>query len=205
MLSRLLCMCSLMFLFSCQDNLVTIKNDKGVIVENYQILPDSTKNGLYTAYFDNGKTRETATYENGTLVGERIIYFPNGNPEIRENYVDGQLAGTYYSYYENGQVEISAPYSDGNMNGSLTAYYENGKVKEVVTIVDGNENGPFKEYYENGQIHWEGNYLNGDNEFGLLKEYDENGKLLKKMMCDSLAICRTIWTPQDGDIVPTSI
>ena len=66
---------------------------------------------------------------------------------------------------------------------------------------DNNENGPFKEYYPNGNIHWEGNYLNGDNEFGILNEYNEQGELIKKMDCDSMAVCKTIWTKENGDII----
>ena len=33
--------------------------------------------------------------------------------------------------------------------------------------------------------------FNGDNEFGLLERFDTTGTLIKKMMCDSMAICRT--------------
>lgn len=193
----------LLTILSCQNNnTVIVKNDKGVVVESYSILPDSTKNGIYNSFFDTGEKFEEANYINGVLEGSRTIFHKNGHPEMKETYKEGILIDTHYTYYENGQLEISAPYSEGQLNGQLTAYYENGKVKEVVTMEGGNENGPFKEYYENGQIHWQGNYLNGDNEYGLLKEFDESGQLLKKMMCDSLAICRTIWTMKDGDITP---
>ena len=50
-------------------------------------------------------------------------------------------------------------------------------------------------YYENGQIHWKGTYLNGDNEFGLLEEWDSLGTMIKRMKCDSMAVCRTFWRP----------
>jgi len=189
---------------ACQNNVVIVIDENGKTKETYQILPDSTKNGDYKAFYNSGKIKETATYKDGKRIGEHYFYHENGNPEVKEIYVDGIMTGQYYSYYENGQVEISALYSNGNMNGTLTAYYENGVIKEVVEMSDGEENGPFKEYYENGKIHWQGQFLNGDNEFGLLKEFDENGNLLKKMMCDSLAICRTIWTMKDGDIIPES-
>jgi len=200
----LLPLLSLCFI-ACQSNIVNVKDDQGNVVETFQILPDSTKNGPYTAYYASGQLKQKATYENGIMVGENIFYHLNGQPEIKETYKNGVLDGQYYSYFENGQIEISAPYQNGNMNGTLKSYYENGTIKEVVEIVDGNENGPFKEYYENGKIHWEGQFLNGDNEFGLLKEFDENGSLIKKMMCDSQAVCRTIWTMKDGDIIPESL
>ncbi|MBT8232310.1 MAG: toxin-antitoxin system YwqK family antitoxin [Saprospiraceae bacterium] len=187
---------------ACKQNIVKIESENGNVIEEYEVSENQVKNGAYKRFFESGEIQETATYVNGKLEGERIIYHKNGKPEIREFYKDDVLEGDYFSYYENGQIEISSKYSNGVMNGPLTKYYENGKVQEKVQMVDNTENGPFKEYFENGQIHWEGQYLNGDNEFGLLKEYDENGQLLKKMMCDSLAVCRTIWTMKDGDIKP---
>lgn len=71
-------------------------------------------------------------------------------------------------------------------------------------MVNNEENGPFTEYHENGQKAWEGTFLNGDNEYGLLQQYDEAGTLIKKMNCDSLGVCTTIWTLKDGDITPSN-
>ena len=51
----------------------------------------------------------------------------------------------------------------------------------------------FEEYYTNGKIKWKGSYRNGDHEYGLLEKYDSTGVLVKKMECDSLFICRTVW------------
>lgn len=188
---------------ACKDSsIVNVKSDKNQIVESYKIGKDSVKNGFYKKFYEDGSLKETSTYSNGLLDGERILFFPNGAVEIKENYKNGQITGPYYEYYPNGQINTSFIYSNGNINGELLKYFENGKIEEKVTFVDGDENGPFTEYYENGTIHWQGQYLNGDNEFGLLKEFDENGQLIKKMMCDSLAICRTTWTLKDGDITP---
>ena len=88
------------------------------------------------------------------------------------------------------------------MQGLIKSYYPEGPLKEEVTMVDNEENGPFTEYYKDGTKEWEGTYLNGDNEFGLLKHYNDKGVLIKKMMCDSLAICSTIWTLEGGDVKP---
>ena len=64
---------------------------------------------------------------------------------------------------------------------------------EEVLFKDNEENGPFVEYYDNGEIEWKGSYLNGDNEFGILEQYDRTGVLIKKMECDSLGACITVW------------
>ena len=74
-----------------------------------------------------------------------------------------------------------------------------------MTFLDNLENGPFVEYYENGNVQWSGTFLNGDNEVGELLHYSEDGVLIKKMWCDSAAICQTIWTREKGDIVPKDL
>ena len=191
------------FLLSCKDDgLVLIKDEKGNILQKYEILADSTVHGTYEKFYQDGNLQETATYENGQLVGDRVLYYRSGQIESIEPYIAGRINGDYKLYYENGQLQLTMNYVDDMIQGISKKYYENGKLEEQVSFQDSEENGPFKEYYENGEIHWEGTYLNGDNEFGELKEYDETGQLLKRMMCDSLAICRTVWTAKDGDIVP---
>lgn len=189
---------------SCSTGLekVSITNEAGTLIEEYMITKDSLKSGLAKVFDSDGKLFETANYENGVLQGIRTIYYPSGKKEIEENYIDGMLEGTYNSYYENGVVKQSTVYKQNEVEGKFDSYYENGQLKESVSYADNQENGPFVEYYENGKKKWEGNYLNGDNEFGLLVQYDSLENVLKKMMCDSLGMCRTIWTPEKGDISP---
>ena len=198
----------LLFLFvfcasSCGDkNQIVVKNDAGVVVEKYAITNDSLKNGLYEAFYDDGTLKETCNYVKGSLQGERKMFFSNGNLEITENYVDGKMNGEYKNHYESGQLMLHMNFENGTIQGESLKYHENGNLAEKVQFVSGEENGPFEEYHENGVIHWKGNYFDGDNEVGLLEEYDLEGTLIKKMMCDSNSICRTIWTVEEGDIVP---
>ena len=188
---------------SCGDkNLIEVKNEAGNVIEKYSITVDSLKNGLYEAFYDDGTLKETCNYVNGSLIGERRMYFSNGNPEIVENYVDGKMSGEYKNYYESGQLMLDMVFENGTLQGESLKYHENGNLAEKVEFIDGEENGPFEEYHENGLIHWKGNYYDGDNEVGLLEEYNLEGTLIKKMMCDSMSVCRTIWTVEEGDIVP---
>jgi antitoxin component YwqK of YwqJK toxin-antitoxin module len=189
-------------LFCCKNDIVKVKDGNGTIIEEYTVDKDKKKHGLYTAYNDKGIISETAEYVNGQLHGERKIYDADGNLEIVESYKDNVTDGPYSVLYPDGQVKFETTYSAGVMNSKAKSYTAAGTLKEEVTFVNNEENGPFKEYYDNGNIEWEGTYLNGDNEFGLLKHYDESGELIRKMMCDSMAICRTIWTKADGDITP---
>jgi antitoxin component YwqK of YwqJK toxin-antitoxin module len=189
-------------LMACQkSNMIIKKDEKGNIAEQYSITEDSLKQGEYIAYVD-GVLYEKALYNRGQLQGKRLIYYPDGAVEIEENYDKDQIIGSYKTFFEDGTLAQEAQYINGVMQGPIKSYHPNGILKEVVTMVDNEENGPFKEYYEDGTLEWEGQYLNGDNEFGLLQHYNVEGVLDKKMMCDSQAICSTIWTLADGDVAP---
>jgi antitoxin component YwqK of YwqJK toxin-antitoxin module len=193
----------ILFFIACGEaNSVVVKDENGVILEQYTIGKDSVKNGAYRAFSSKGVLTEEAWYADGKLDGKRILYYANCSPEIEENYKQDIMHGEYKVFYEEGQLQLLQTYEEGALTGVSTKYYPSGQIAEKVHFDNGQENGPFIEYYPNGAIHWEGAYLNGDNEFGLLKEYDDKGELIKKMMCDSMAVCRTIWTIEEGDIKP---
>lgn len=183
-------------LYSCGMKEVTTTYDNGNIKEQFTVNKNGEKEGEYKMYAESGKLKESASYKNGQLFGKRTLYFDNGNAEIEESYTDGGLLqGVYKSYYEEGALKLEKTYDNNVLTGLVKVYYPSGKLKEEVTMVNNNENGPFQEYYENGQLHWKGTYLNGDNEFGLLEEWDSLGTMIKRMKCDSLAVCRTFWKP----------
>ncbi len=190
----------LLLLISCKkSNWVTVKDDQGQLTEKYQVNETGQKHGTYESYL-NGILLEKAEYQNDKLNGKRQMFYKSGQLEIDENYINGQLTGTYKSYFEDGALSQEANYLNGMMEGLIKTYYPEGNLKEEVMMVANNENGPFKEFHKNGKLKWQGRYLNGDNEFGLLQEYNEGGELIKKMTCDSMARCTTIWTIEKGDI-----
>lgn len=191
-----------LFLMGCKNNLIETKDENGQIIEKYTVNNEGEKEGLYEAFYKDGTLKESSNYINGQLDGERKIYFENGQVEIIENHVDNVVNGIYRVFYPTGQKNIESNYVNGVLEGLLKKYDSFGNLKEEVTFSNNEENGKFIEYYANGQKDWEGSYLNGDNEYGLLLKYDSTGVLIKKMMCDSLAVCRTIWTLEKGDITP---
>jgi len=198
----LLSLLILISIYACKENnLIVIKDDAGRISEQYTIDKDSLKHGEYTAYI-NGTLIERAAYNAGQLHGKRHIFHSNGQIEIEETYDKGVVVGLYKSYFSDGTLAQTAHYEKGVMQGILKTFYKDGNLKEEVTMVDNQENGPFKEYFPSGQIKWEGQFLNGDNEFGLLKEYNKAGTLIKKMRCDSLGVCATIWSIEEGEKAP---
>lgn len=189
-------------LSSCNE-LITIDtyNEDTRIRELYCIDKDSLIQGVKITEID-GVLYEKAEYRDGALNGLRTIFFPDGNIEIEENYVSGVLTDTLKVFHSNGKLKISMPYKNGSLEGVVMKYNTDGNLIEKVSFKDNEENGLFEEYFPDGGVHWRGQYLNGPNEFDILEEYNESGVLLKRMLCDSIAICRTIWTKENGDIVP---
>ena len=190
---------------NCGHSLKTIeiKNASGIVIAQYKIDSDSLKQGEAKIYDDEGKLFDLSNYLDDQLTGKRVIYYKNGSIDTEENYKNGILEGPYTQYHKNGNVMQTGSYIEGILAGEVTTHFENGSKKETVTFENNIENGPFTEYYENGKKQWEGTYLNGDNEFGLLTEYDSSENVIKKMNCDSLGMCRTIWTKEEGDITPS--
>ena len=165
----------------------------------YYLDKDSLRQGESQTIVQ-GELYESSQYTDGLLHGNRFIYYPSGEIEIKEYYENGVLEDTLRIFYENGGTKLKLSYSEGILSGLSFKYYDTGDLQEVVTFENNEENGPFVEYYPNGKLMWEGQYLNGDNEYGELLHYDENGTLIKKMQCDSMAICKTIWSAENGDI-----
>jgi antitoxin component YwqK of YwqJK toxin-antitoxin module len=195
-----LTICAFILLNACQPDrpFVEVYND-GTLYESFQINSDSLKHGSYNRYFKDGNVAEEAQYENGKLNGKRIIYYHTGVIEIEEIYDMDSLEGVLNSYYPSGKKEFTCEYIKNKIQGKAIKYYESGQVMEEVLFKDNEENGPFVEYYDNGQIEWKGTYLNGDNEFGLLEQFNKSGEVIKKMECDSLGICVTVWK-KDAEI-----
>ena len=175
------------------ERFVEVKDEQGNLVEKYQVNKEGTRNGIYESYY-NGKLVSKANYKEGIESGKRVIFYENGNPEIEENYKNGALEGEYKVFYETGELKLLSNYINNTIQGKVKKYYTSGQLMEDVTFVDNEENGPFVEYWENGNLKWEGFYKEGDNEFGELKKYNEEGIVIRKLMCDSLAVCRTFWT-----------
>ena len=174
-------------------NLITTTYEGGQIFEKYNINPDSTRQGIYVKFRENGDTLEKAFYNNGLLNGRRMLYFDSNKVEIMENYVNDVLNGKYIVYHKNQYISMEADYVDNSIDGIIRRYFPSGTLLEEVTFADSQEEGPFVEYYESGGKKWEGTYTNGNNEIGPLIQYAENGDTIKKMECDERYICHTIW------------
>jgi len=196
---------SIGLLLSCGKRIEKVKEDIGELSKLYFIDKHGRIQGEFLTMYQDGTIMEKANYKDDMMEGERILYNEKGELEIKEFYKNGILDGPFKTYYSNGAIQFEADYNQGILEGKTTKYYQSGEKMEEVLFVENKEEGPFVEFYENGNKKWEGVYHNGDNELGLLLNYNEEGELVKKMMCDSMAICQTIWTIDLGDITPPKI
>jgi antitoxin component YwqK of YwqJK toxin-antitoxin module len=188
---------------SDQIQTITLENTDEII--SYSIDKDSLIQGLYVQLNREGDTISVAHYKDNQLEGKRNIYATHGYVEIEQNYKGGVFHGPIVHFYPDGTPETSGNFTNGQLDSLFYAYYPSGKLKEKVSIKNNLENGPFEEYYENGNIHWKGQFIDGDNEIGLLEEFAEDGTLIKKMDCGKYKgdyICQTIWSLEKGDVVP---
>jgi len=200
--SQLSLLALVMILLSCsQMTEVRELNRAGILYRSYNIDQDSLIQGELITYFDNGiDIFEQANYVDNQIHGLRTLYFANQKTEIIEHYDHGTLVDTLKVYYSTGQLRRTEYYDRGVVRGEVITYFKNGRVKESVRYDDNLENGPFTEYYKNGHIKWEGTFVNGDNEVGALFKYDSTGQLIRKLICDSLSICKTTWTLQAAEM-----
>lgn len=179
---------------SCRNNnAIYTHYDNGAVYEKYFVDKDSMKHGQYIQFYENGDTLETSQYIHGKLEGIRKLYYTGNRTEIMEKYEMGMLNGPYRVFYEDGNLNLIAPYKNNVLEGELKKYYPNGSIMEEVEFKNNEENGSFTEYYENGGKKWVGTYQSGANEIGELLHFAENGDTIKKMFCDEMYICRTVW------------
>ena len=195
---RYLLFSCVIFMLSC-DSKIQSFHENGTLESEYSIDEDSLKHGTFVRYFDSGVKAEESNFVHGKQDGQRILYYLNGNKESEGTYVNGELHGKKLVYYDSGELMIDSDYEHSEVVGVFKKYYKNGNLLEEVTFENDLENGPFKEYYEDGTIKWKGQYLNGDNEFGIIEHYNEAGELIKKLECDSMKICKTIWEANTED------
>ncbi len=188
----------IIWLLACQKASLTeikLNRSNGKLAQQYMVDQYSLIQGELITYYEDGvRVFEKAQYRDSLLHGSRELYFITGQIEIKEIYDTGVLVDTVVVYYPSGKIKKKSAYDKGVLSGIVIRYYENGQEFERVQFEKNRENGPFKEFHPNGALRWDGQYLDGNKEFGELSQYDSSGVLIKKMYCDSVGVCRTTWS-----------
>lgn len=83
------------------------------------------KHGLYEEFYENGKLKAQANYNNWDLLGESIRYYPNGIIALKI-VTDSIGNGTLTRYFESGKIKAKGFYTRGFETGTWKIFDEHG-------------------------------------------------------------------------------
>lgn len=133
-------------------------------------------NGELKMTYEDGKTRFTGNYANGSSHGTFTWYYPNGEIDTKGEYVNDERHGKWVSYHPNGKLYVEKNYNFGNLQGEYKSYFADGTLKITSYYEGGYENGIYTRYFYNGKIRETSEYKTGDLH-GLRKSYVPTGDL----------------------------
>ena len=133
-------LCTTLLLITCSVTAQNLDHDSktfAMLNSNDNILDEimatrpttraSLKNGVYTAWHDNGQKKSEESYKNGKIDGLSVSWYDNGQMKMIETYIAGKIRGTSTSWHENGQKSGEGKFENGIPVGVHTHWYENGK------------------------------------------------------------------------------
>jgi TonB family protein len=127
-------------------------------------------NGKLTYYYDDGKTRCTAFYINGTPVDTAWSYYPSGNKMAYKLFDHGNIT-LIEGYYEDGKIQFQSNLLDTiDYKYEKKYFYKNGQV-EISSIENDSLVFEIQNYSKDGLKLDNGNYKNGN---GIMKSYNED-------------------------------
>ncbi len=84
------------------------------VKEEYQCnYHSNTKEGPYTEWHRNGKTRFTGHFSRGLLNGASTAWYESGQKETEENRLNGQLHGRVRYWSEKGDLQFESTFDHG--------------------------------------------------------------------------------------------
>lgn len=122
-----------------------IRDDYGQLLST-----DTIRQGqlcLRTTYFPNGSPRESITYVDGLVSGEKRTYYPAGEPNSVEQWCDGSQHGVTL-LYQHGEVYAEVPYVNGQKQGIEVRYRDGTEIVQEVNWERGRMHGPSTTYVE---------------------------------------------------------
>ena len=84
------------------------------VKEDYQCnYRSNTKEGAYTEWYPNGRTRFTGHFKRGLVNGAGTAFYESGQKEAEENRLNGQLHGRVRYWSENGDLQFESTFDHG--------------------------------------------------------------------------------------------
>lgn len=134
---------------------------------------DSKKQGMWKAYFNNGRLKNELTFINNRANGYAKMYYENGNLAEEGMWKDNKWIGPYKYFHENGNIAKEWNHDEtGKRVGVQKYFHENGKVAIEGEWKDGKESGVIKEYFPNGDLKSEKNFAEGALDASSVKTFE---------------------------------
>ena len=92
-------------------------------------------------YFPSGKIREIRHLKNGVRQGLQTAYWENGRKRFEYIAVNDAYEGELKEWAENGQLFHLAHYKNGQEEGIQKMWHANGKIRSNFIIIDGRSYG----------------------------------------------------------------
>ncbi|MEN9703176.1 MAG: hypothetical protein RLZZ209_602 [Bacteroidota bacterium] len=92
-------------------------------------------------YFPSGKIREIRHVKNGVRQGLQTAYWENGRKRFDYIAVNDAYEGELKEWAENGQLFHLAHYKNGQEEGIQKMWHANGKIRSNFIIIDGRRYG----------------------------------------------------------------
>ncbi len=128
--------------------------------------------GLYVAYYANGKEKTRGSYKNNLAIGQWDYFFENGAIKMIGTLEEDGKSGKWQYFYENGKKSMEGMLQGGRRNGNWSFYYENGKIKNEGKFEKGKRVGSWKYYHEDGLVKADATYASDE---GVYTEYYTSG------------------------------
>lgn len=150
--------------------------EKTKLKEEYYLNNKNKKTleGLYTAYYLNGKVKMRGFFENSLYQGYWEFYYENGNKKSAGYYVNNLPEGIWKYYFENQNIQMQGKLVNGKKDSTWSFYYENQIIKSIGEYEMDTVSGQWKYFYEDGQV--KGDAILSDNS-GWYREYYVDGVL----------------------------
>jgi len=140
---------------------------------------NSSKDGPFTEYHENGKVKTKGHYKDGDPDGHWIGYNYLGMKNVDLTYKDNMIQGYYRTWYDNGQLHTEDFYdvtSNHPFQPTKKEWTENGKPLLLLTL-DKNGDGHIQKWNENGILLYETDIQNNNYKNVIEKEWYTDGKL----------------------------
>ena len=98
---------------------------------------DNKKNGLWTEYFCNGKTKNNIEFKAGKPNGKAIMFYQNGTVSEIGTFVLNKWVGQYFLYFDNGRPQQIFTFKENGKRDSLQKhYFHNGRMQGISMYID---------------------------------------------------------------------